>query len=83
MDGVGVHVGFTVCSTLLQRRVPEELKSAIQKAKKNIEIFHSAQVTSAVRVETQPGVNCWQKKLPIEKNYAFSFGKEDLIEHPY
>ena len=49
------------------RRVPEELKSAIQKAKKNIEIFHSAQVTSAVKVETQPGVNCWQKKLPIEK----------------
>ena len=49
------------------RRVPEELKSAIQKAKKNIEIFHSAQVTSAVRVETQPGVSCWQKKLPIEK----------------
>ena len=44
------------------RRVPEELKSAIQKAKKNIEIFHSAQVTAAVRVETQPGVNCWQKK---------------------
>jgi histidinol dehydrogenase len=30
-------------------------------------LFHQAQVTETVQVETQPGVSCWQKKLPIEK----------------
>ena len=49
------------------QRVPENLKIAIQKAKNNIELFHKAQVTETVQVETQPGVTCWQKKLPIEK----------------
>lgn len=48
-------------------RVPEKLKSAIQKAKDNIDLFHRAQKTSEIKVETQKGVNCWQKKLPIEK----------------
>ena len=49
------------------QRVPENLKIAIQKAKNNIELFHQAQATESVQVETQPGVTCWQKKLPIEK----------------
>lgn len=49
------------------QRVPENLKIAIQKAKNNIELFHQAQATETVQVETQPGVTCWQKKLPIEK----------------
>ena len=49
------------------KRIPENLKIAIKKAKNNIEVFHKAQVTSTIHVETQPGVNCWQKKLPIEK----------------
>ena len=48
-------------------RVPEKLKLAIQKAKDNIYRFHTAQKTKEVKVETQMGVNCWQKKLPIEK----------------
>jgi histidinol dehydrogenase len=48
-------------------RVPEKLKSAIQKAKDNIDLFHRAQKTNEIKVETQKGVNCWQKKLPIEK----------------
>ena len=48
-------------------RIPEKLKYAIQKAKDNIELFHKAQKTNEVKVETQKGVNCWQKKLPIEK----------------
>ena len=48
-------------------RVPEKLKLAIQKAKENIYRFHRAQKTKEVKVETQTGVNCWQKKLPIEK----------------
>ena len=47
--------------------VPKDLKNAIQKAKNNIEKFHKAQITKTVKVETQPGVMCWQKKQPIEK----------------
>ena len=37
------------------QRVPENLKIAIQKAKNNIELFHQAQATETVQVETQPG----------------------------
>ncbi|RXG32150.1 histidinol dehydrogenase [Leeuwenhoekiella marinoflava] len=44
-----------------------ELKEAIELAKKNIEVFHKAQKTEPVRVETAPGVKCWQEKRPIQK----------------
>ena len=47
--------------------IPDELKSAIQLAKSNIEKFHSAQKTEKVVVETIEGVNCWQEKRPIQK----------------
>ena len=47
--------------------VPDALKSAIARAKQNIEAFHSAQRRELPRVETMPGVVCWQKALPIEK----------------
>ncbi|WP_405292984.1 histidinol dehydrogenase [Algibacter sp. Ld11] len=47
--------------------VPEKLKNAIKKAKQNIELFHKAQQTSKVEVETANGVSCWQEKRPIEK----------------
>ena len=46
--------------------VSEDLKAAIKQAKSNIEVFHSAQQTTRVDVETQPGVRCWQEKRPIE-----------------
>jgi len=46
--------------------VPKALKQAIQQAKSNIELFHNAQKTAKVDVETQPGVRCWQEKRPIE-----------------
>tara|TARA_B100000963_G_scaffold290031_1_gene259728 strand:- start:13990 stop:15279 length:1290 start_codon:yes stop_codon:yes gene_type:complete len=52
---------------LAKSRVPKRLKLAIQKAKDNIHHFHTAQKTEEVKVEIQKGVNCWQKKLPIEK----------------
>lgn len=48
-------------------RVPENLKQAIQLAKRNIEAFHKAQKTERVEVETMTGVNCWQEKRPIQK----------------
>ena len=48
-------------------RVSDQLKDSIQLAKANIEAFHKAQQTQTVAVETQPGVNCWQEKRPIQK----------------
>ncbi|MEO1487052.1 MAG: histidinol dehydrogenase [Bacteroidota bacterium] len=48
-------------------KVPEALKNAITTAKKNIEVFHTAQKTDKVEVETMPGVRCWQEKRPIQK----------------
>ena len=46
--------------------VSNDLKAAIQQAKSNIEVFHAAQKTAKVDIETQPGVRCWQEKRPIE-----------------
>ena len=43
------------------------LKEAIVLAAKNIEVFHSAQRYELQKVETMPGVSCWQKNVPIEK----------------
>jgi histidinol dehydrogenase len=45
----------------------DELKDAIQLAKRNIEKFHEAQKSSALTVETMPGVRCSRKSVPIEK----------------
>lgn len=47
--------------------VSDELKAAIQLAKVNIEVFHSAQKTGRIEIETAPGVSCWQEKRPIQK----------------
>lgn len=47
--------------------VSEELKAAIRLAKQNIETFHAAQRFEGKKVETQPGVTCWQKAVAIEK----------------
>lgn len=47
--------------------VPEELKEAIQLAHRNIYAFHAAQKFEPIRVETCPGVVCWQKAVPIER----------------
>ena len=47
--------------------VSPELKEAIRLAHQNIYKFHEAQRFSEVRVETQPGVVCWQKSVAIEK----------------
>mgnify|MGYP001536745799 FL=1 len=47
--------------------VGEELKKAIRLAKRNIETFHAAQRFEGKKVQTQPGVTCWQKAVAIEK----------------
>lgn len=48
-------------------KVPEKLKESIRLAKQNIEVFHNAQKTTKVAVETCNGVQCWQEKRPIQK----------------
>jgi histidinol dehydrogenase len=47
--------------------VPEELKQAIRVAGANIEKFHVAQRSLFPKIETMPGVTCWQKAVAIEK----------------
>ena len=49
------------------QKVPEKLQNAIKQAKANIEVFHKAQKTYKIEVETTQGVKCWQEKRPIQK----------------
>ena len=48
-------------------KVDSELKRAITVAYNNIHKFHSAQKSKKIIVETSKGVECWQKKYPIER----------------
>lgn len=50
-----------------ENQVNPELKKAIELATANIEKFHTAQKTEIGKVETMPGVVCWQKPVAIEK----------------
>ena len=43
------------------------LKAALEKAAHNIVAFHESQRFVTRRVETCPGVTCWQKSVPIER----------------
>jgi len=47
--------------------VSPQLIDAIRLAHHNIQSFHEAQRFHEVRVQTQPGVECWQKSVAIEK----------------
>ena len=62
--------GLTVSEAEIEEAesmVSDELKKAIQLAEQNIRTFHSAQKFVGKKVETQPGVTCWQKAVAIEK----------------
>lgn len=50
-----------------EQLIPEELKDALQQAERNIATFHEAQRFQGKKIETAPGVVCWQKAVPIEK----------------
>lgn len=50
-----------------QKLISDELKLAIQQAKRNIETFHASQKEVIKKIETMPGVVCWRKSVPIEK----------------
>ncbi len=54
-----------ICEAVTQ--VDAELKAAIGVAKQNIETFHAAQQFTGRKIETMPGVTCWQKAVGIEK----------------
>ncbi|MCX6220109.1 MAG: histidinol dehydrogenase [Bacteroidia bacterium] len=50
-----------------ESQIKPDLALAIRTAANNIRTFHEAQKTTVQKVETQPGVICWQKNMPIEK----------------
>ena len=50
-----------------EQLVSSELKAAIELAHQNIYQFHAAQKFEGKKVETQPGVSCWQKSVAIER----------------
>lgn len=50
-----------------EARMDSGLKEAILAALKNIRTFHAAQKFVSRKIETQPGVTCWQKAAAIEK----------------
>lgn len=64
LDSLAVSaVEWDECETLID----DELKAAIRLAKQNIETFHAAQRFEGRKVETRPGVCCWQKAVAIER----------------
>lgn len=50
-----------------EKTVSQELKDALHLAHHNIAEFHHSQKFDGVKVETCPGVTCWQKSVAIEK----------------
>lgn len=48
-------------------KISPELREAIIRAKRNIETFHRAELQEGEHAETEPGVNCWRKIVPISR----------------
>ncbi|MEN3324088.1 histidinol dehydrogenase [Mariniflexile soesokkakense] len=68
-DGISLESSI-VTSEEIQKAIAAvtvKLQKAIKVAKQNIEVFHKAQKTSKIEVETTTGVQCWQEKRPIQK----------------
>ncbi len=68
-DGVFIQ-NFTVSESEFAEAASSlnpELKSAIEIAAANIFKFHEMQMPEIKRIETTPGVVCWQKPVAIEK----------------
>ncbi|WP_336517492.1 histidinol dehydrogenase [Pollutibacter soli] len=47
--------------------LPEEIRSSIELAAKNIRRFHQVQLVAPQVIETMPGIICWRKSVAIEK----------------
>lgn len=68
-DGVQLDA-FGVTSeeiTAAPDMVDPSLQEAIEQAAANIQAFHQKQVTEPEVIETQPGVKCWRKSVPIQR----------------
>ena len=50
-----------------EKLIGEDLKTAIQEAKKNITKFHASQTVEVEKIETTEGVFCWRENRAIEK----------------
>ena len=50
-----------------ENQVSQNLKQAIEMARRNIWKFHSEQQHELPEIQTSPGVYCWQKAIAIEK----------------
>jgi histidinol dehydrogenase len=50
----------------LETTIPDDLKAAIETARKNIEKFHRSEWETEKEIQTMPGVRCWRKSVPIE-----------------
>lgn len=50
-----------------EQAISSELRSSLETAYHNIKCFHESQRTESHKVETCPGVTCWQKSIAIEK----------------
>ena len=48
-------------------KISPELRDAIIRAKRNIETFHRAELQKGEHAETEPGVRCWRKIVPISR----------------
>jgi histidinol dehydrogenase len=68
-DGVKLDSFLVTREELIkaEQQIEEDLKAAINLASKNIQAFHAAQTTQIKKIETTPGVICWQKPVAIEK----------------
>ncbi len=68
-DGIGIpwfEVGKEEIAAA-EKNLSRALKEAIEVAARNIRIFHESQKKEESKVETSPGVICWQKQVPVEK----------------
>jgi histidinol dehydrogenase len=50
-----------------EQELSDKLKISIDIAFRNITAFHEIQLQSYKKIVTMPGVECWQKSVPIEK----------------
>ena len=68
-DGVTINE-FAVSEAEIKEAsqlLDSDLKAAIETASKNIHHFHASQHTEIKKIETTPGVICWQKAVAIQK----------------
>lgn len=50
-----------------EKLISDDLRLSLIQAHHNISTFHRAQLFEGKKIETAPGVVCWQKSLPLEK----------------